>query len=310
MSHRFPLQDMPAALRTLMARLGPVWGEDIVGHTAQVRAAYLPLLQAAPRDGVRVVRDLAYGAHARQILDIYLPAAAEAAAAAPAPVVLFVHGGAFVRGDKDVNAEIFANVLTWFARQGCIGVNIEYRLADIAPWPGGAEDVAAACAWVRREIAGYGGDPQRMCLIGHSAGGTHVASYAFDPALGYRARDVSHLVLISARLRADTAPENPNAANVVRYFGADPALFEQRSPLTHGADCDKPMFIVCAEYENPLLDIYGLELAWRVAKARGHAPRYLSLRGHNHTSIMAHFNTREEILGREILDFFLGFNPS
>jgi acetyl esterase/lipase len=45
------------------------------------------------------------------------------------PVVLFVHGGAFVRGDKDVTGEVYANVCYYFARHGYLGVNVEYRLA-------------------------------------------------------------------------------------------------------------------------------------------------------------------------------------
>ncbi|MCY7308547.1 MAG: hypothetical protein LH632_20915 [Rhodoferax sp.] len=65
-----------------------------------------------------------------------------------------------------------------------------------------------------------------------------------------------------------------------------------------------PTFVVTAEFENPLLDGYGLEFAHRIGLARRRAPRYLSLRRHNHVSMLAHFNTPEEFLGREILDFF------
>ena len=78
-------------------------------------------------------RRLAYGAHARQVLDVFSPAGARAA-----PVMMFVHGGAFVRGDKRVTGELYENVLHWFARQGFVGVNIEYRLAPEAAYPGGA----------------------------------------------------------------------------------------------------------------------------------------------------------------------------
>jgi len=61
--------------------------------------------------------------------------------------------------------------------------------------------------------------------------------------------------------------------------------------------------LAIAEFDNPLLDVYGAEFFWRIAAVRGHAPRFLRLRNHNHFSMFAHFNTGEEILGREILDF-------
>ena len=110
-------------------------------------------------------------------------------------------------------------------------------------------------------------------------------------------------MLISSRLAADVLPENPNAPGVRAYFGADESVYKARSPMEYGAHSKLPVFIVNAEYENPLLDLYGLEFAHRIAEARRHAPRYMRLPGHNHISIVAHFNTTEDTLGREILDF-------
>jgi hypothetical protein len=63
------------------------------------------------------------------------------------------------------------------------------------------------------------------------------------------------------------------------------------------------VFIVVAEYENPYLDVYGAELLLRLSRARKRVPRFMRLTRHNHISLVAHFNTEEEILGREILDF-------
>ena len=293
-----PLQSGPAALQTVLAEVGPVWGRDISGHGDRVKNAYLPLQQAAPVDGVTVTLDLAYGSDPRQRLDLYQPAAPNG------DVVLFVHGGAFVRGDKTINAAMYGNVLAWFARQGVLGINVEYRLAPAAAYPAGGEDVGAAVRWVAEHCAAYGGNPARVFLLGHSAGGTHAATYAYDPVLGRPGAHLAGLVLVSARLRADVLPENPNASGVRAYFGSDAALYEARSPVTHAAASPLPVFIVNAEYENPLLDLYGLELAQRIAAVRRHAPRYLRLTRHNHVSIMAHFNTAEEFLGREMLDFF------
>ena len=293
---------LPAAapdIQRLLAQIGPRWASDIRAHSQQVKDAYAPLLARAPKDGIEVSRDIAYGPHPRQVLDIFRPVAAHAA-----PIVVFVHGGAFVRGDKCTTAEIYDNVLYWFARQGCVGVNVEYRLAPEAAYPEGARDVALALARVHAQAARHGGDPNRMLLIGHSAGGTHAAAHVFDPAVGGAAPDVAALVLISARLRADRLAENPNAPGVAAYFGADAGLDEQRSPVHHAARSWVPTFVVTAEHENPLLDVYGLEFAHRLACARRRAPRFLQMPGHNHMSIVAHFNSGEEVLGRRILEFF------
>lgn len=300
MSALAPFAALPAEARARMLALGPVWHRDIRAHSDQVKSIYAPLLAAAPRGGVTVDRDVAYGTHARQVLDIFRPVAPRPDGA----VVVFVHGGAFVRGNKRTTTDIYDNVLYWFARHGFVGINVEYRLAPEAAYPGGADDVALAMAWIARNAERHGGHPTRLHLVGHSAGGTHVASFVYDPALPYRGRHTRAIVLISARLRADRSPANPNASGVGAYFGDDTARYDGMSPVTHAACSALPVMIVTAEYENPLLDVYGLEMAHAVAAARGRAPRFLCMPHHNHMSIVAHFNTAEDLLGREILAFF------
>lgn len=287
------------ALDELLREIGPLWQRDIRSAGDRIKEAYLPLLMAAPREGIEVLPELAYGPHERHRLDVHRPAGARGA-----PVVVFVHGGAFVRGNKQINEAMYGNVLNWFARQGCIGVNVEYRLAPEAPHPAGAMDVAAACAWVHAHIGALGGDPGSICLVGHSAGGTHAASYACDPALAHLPHPLCALVLVSARLRADALPQNPNAAGVRAYFGADEARYEALAPIAHAQHLALPVFVVNAQYENPLLDVYAAEFVWKLAELRRAAPRHMTVADHNHVSIMAHFDSGEQLLGEQILDFF------
>ena len=284
--------------RQLMLDIGPVWARDIPTHRDLVLQAYGPVLERVPSAGVIVTRDIAYGSHARQTLDCFVHAGVT-----NAPVVLFVHGGVFVRGSKRLSSQVYDNVLYWFARQGFVGLNIEYRLAPESPWPGGAEDLSMAIAWAGANVARYGGDPASIFAIGHSAGGTHVGTYAYDPAAGYLGRGLQGIVLLSSRSRVDASPENPFADGVRAYFGDDASVYEARSPLTHAAASSLPVMIAIAEFENPLLDLYGLELAYRIAAARRRAPRFMCLAGHNHISLVAHFNTVEDSLGREIVEF-------
>jgi acetyl esterase/lipase len=282
-----------------MLEIGPVWAEDIVGHRKMVIDAYTPVLAQVPREGIEVSRELAYGPHERHRLDVYRQAGLDDAA-----VVLFVHGGAFVRGVKDSSAEIYGNFARYFARHGCVGVNMEYRLAPEAAYPGGAEDVARAIAWIKENVWEFGGNPDRIILVGHSAGASHAAAYVCDPAARpAEGSGVAGLVLISGRLRADARPDNPNAHGVRAYYGSDESLYEQRSAVTYAERVDVPLFVAIAEYENPYLDAYAAEFLHRVGMARKRVPRFVQLRGHNHTSIVAHFDSGEDNLGRELLGF-------
>jgi acetyl esterase/lipase len=302
MSNQQPMFNLSPAAQASMAEIGPVWGTAIQKHRGIVVATYTPLLQQVSKAGITHTPNLSYGAHPRQHLDVFAPDGVK-----QAPVVVFVHGGAFVRGNKSDNGEIYDNVLYYFARHGCVGVNIEYRLAPEAQYPGAAEDVRDSLAWIRANIAEYGGDPQRIFLIGHSAGGTHVGTYVFDPVM-QRAEDdgVKGVMLVSARLRADLLPSNPNAHAVKAYFGEDASLYEPRSPVTHAANSKLPVMIAIAEFENPLLDGYGAEMFQALRNSRERAPRFVQLMAHNHTSIVAHMNTEEDYLGEEMLAFMRG----
>jgi acetyl esterase/lipase len=277
--------------RQLMMEIGPVWARDIQANRDVVLRAYGPLLNAAPKAGITVTRDIAYGPHTRQILDLFAPAGI-----ANAPVVVFVHGGVFVRGDKRLSSEVYDNVLYWFARQGFVGINIEYRLAPESPWPGGADDLGLAIAWACAKVRLYGGDPGSIFAIGHSAGSTHLGTYVYDPAAGYLGRGLTGIVLLSPRLRIDVSPENPFAESVRTYFGDDPSVYETRSPVTHAAASALPVMIAIAEFENPLLDVYGLQLAYRVAAVR-RTPRLIRLAGHNHISLVAYLIPSTTLLG-------------
>ncbi|MGY8706797.1 alpha/beta hydrolase [Bradyrhizobium sp. 18BD] len=285
--------------RSRLARLNRHWNDDIVQHRAEVLEIYAPLIRRADKAGVAVFRDIDYGADPRQRLDVFVPDGAD-----ERRVLIFVHGGAFTRGSKSTNGDFYDNVAYWFARQGFVAVNVEYRLAPAAMFPAGSEDVGRAVDWVTRNIAAHGGDPADLVLLGHSAGGCHVASYLLDPQAwdGPRA-GVTAAILVSARLRLECLPSNPNAANVAAYCGSDPAVLERCSPINHVEHCRWPVFIAIAEHENRHLDAYGLEFAARLALTGGRTARVVQMQGHNHSSIMAHFNSGEDQLGREILAF-------
>jgi acetyl esterase len=293
------LPPIPASLRALMAEVGPRWGESVTSNVKLMVAEFSRVLREAPRDGVTVRRDVAYGPHERQVFDLFLPEHG----GVKRPALVFVHGGAFIEGHRNRTDEIYSNVTTYFARHGVVGVNIGYRLAPDAIYPEASHDVASVVRWVREHAAELGVDPARIFLMGHSAGAAHVASYAYDrrlqPAAG---PGIAGLIIVSGRVRADNRPDNPNARKVEAYYGAD-ADFDGVSPVSHVDAQSVPTFVAWAEYENPLLDVYCAELAYRLAAAKRRSPPVVWLKGHNHTSAIAHIGTDEETLARAILAF-------
>ncbi|GJE11207.1 MULTISPECIES: alpha/beta hydrolase [Methylobacterium] len=139
-------------------------------------ASPLALFDAiGPRDpgGRLAAKDQAFGDGSRRRLDVYVPVTA----AENAPVLVFFYGGSWQSGSKDD----YAFVGHALAAQGFVTVLPDYRLYPEAPFPGFLEDGAAALAWVRDNIAGYGGDPRRIVLAGHSAGAYNALMLGLDP---------------------------------------------------------------------------------------------------------------------------------
>jgi acetyl esterase len=290
-------------LELFLAEIGPRWAHSVAANVRAVVARYSPLLAQAPKDGIEVTRDVAYGAHPRQQLDVFAQPVT-AGTGASRPVILFVHGGAFVDGERNRSDEVYSNVLYYFARHDIVGINIEYRLAPEHPYPAATEDVALALRWAVAHVAEFGGDPDSIFLMGHSAGAAHVASYGLDRRFHDDAhRHVAGLIIVSGRVRADNGSENPNARKVEAYYGTDASVYEDRSPVSHVSADSPPAFIAFAQYENPLIDLYCLELAYRIAQATRHAPALMRLPHHNHTSIIAHMNTGEDSMGAAIRSF-------
>lgn len=125
--------------------------------------AWNPVLIDVPP--ARFVRDVVYGDAdaAALLLDIAVPAGD-----GPFPVALIVHGGGWMGGDKTRDIDPLFAPLT---AHGMLWVSINYHLAPEVRWPAPEEDVRAAIRWVQTHIGAYGGDPDRVAIFGHSAGG-------------------------------------------------------------------------------------------------------------------------------------------
>ncbi|BET69487.1 hypothetical protein ASA1KI_44050 [Opitutales bacterium ASA1] len=126
-----------------------------------------------------VLRDVVYGTAGGEELrlDVRIPQGRP-----PYPVAVLVHGGGWGSGDKGGADKpgSGADITPWFApleEAGVLAFSINYRLAPAHRWPACFEDVQTAIRWVKTHAAEYGGDPERIALFGHSAGG-HLAFLA------------------------------------------------------------------------------------------------------------------------------------
>lgn len=208
-----------------------------------------PAAEAQPTctHSARVERDVRYlkiaGVEPRLTsLDIYEPA--EAGKCRDAPIVMWVHGGGWRKGDK---RHAVTDKVRLFNEAGYVFVSVNYRLTDPrAPeptrYPTHNEDVAAAVAWMVDNAADHGGDPDRIALLGHSAGAGIVASVATDE----RYLDEHDLELDALRCVAPIDTQAFDIPPVVEgggvaallyrsIFGNDPARWRDASALTHVA---------------------------------------------------------------------------
>ena len=150
-----------AAIGLLVAVLSGCAGETLL----------LPLNWGEPGAQVITTTDLAYGGDMRQTLDIYRPQGVQ-----QAPVMVFWYGGSWQQGSKGYYQFVGQSL----ARRGFVTILPDYRLAPDHPFPAFVQDAASAVRWARDHAEEFGGDPSRIYISGHSAGGHNALMLALD----------------------------------------------------------------------------------------------------------------------------------
>lgn len=213
-----------------------------IGAAAQQRPgkAISAAVRAAPS-----AKTIAYGSDPLQQLDFYA-----APGSAGAPLVVFVHGGGWKRGDKGMMGG--SDKLRHWQAKGYAVASVNYRLVPKARVEDQAADVAAALAALKRQAARLGFDPARVVLVGHSAGAHLVALVGTDPqwlrgaGLGLDAvrgvlpldgagYDVPSQMGENPRIMGDTYEQ---------AFGTDPVRQRALSPTHHAASPNAPAFLI------------------------------------------------------------------
>ncbi len=210
---------------------------------------------------VESVRDIRYapGAGRRHLLDVYRPKSG----ANGAPVLLQIHGGAWVIGDKRQQA---LPLMLHLAARGWVCVAANYRLSPRATFPEHLIDVKLALAWVREHVVEFGGDPDFVALTGGSAGG-HLSSLAAltanDPEYqrGFETTDTAVSACVPFYGVYDVANELGSdrhqalerflsRAVLKRSRAEDPAAYQKASPLSRAHPGAPPFFVIHGTHDS------------------------------------------------------------
>lgn len=254
-----------------------------------------------------VTRDIKYAQSSGkgaelQVLDVYTPRGA-----AGLPVVVYVHGGGWSRGDKrEVGAQP-----KLFNENGVVLVAVNYRLSPEVKYPVHVSDIATGIAWVRANIAQYGGDSNKLVVMGHSAG-SHLASLVAthpDP-LGKQGLKVSEL---KGAISLDGSGFNlverfeardPKASVAYeRAFGTDKAVFADASPIQHVKPGAKlPPFLLTYVKDGSVNHTQAAAFAKQIV-ANGGRAELAFINGKDHATLVADLGTERDAAGTQILDF-------
>lgn len=217
--------------------------------------------------------DDAYAAE-RCVLDVYYPEGAK-----EFPTVVWFHGGGITGGEKFIPKEL--------REKGIAVVAVNYRLSPKVKAPMYIDDAAAAIAWTFKHIRDYGGDPDKIFVSGHSAGGYLVAMVGLDKSwlktygedadrlagiIDFSGHAITHMTIRGERGIKDTQP-----------------IVDEYAPLYHVRKDAPPLVLITGDRELEMLGRYEENAYfYRMMKLVGHTRVYLyELDGFDHGAMAA-----------------------
>lgn len=240
----------------------------------------------------------------RHILDVYAPK--RKGPANGYPVVVFIHGGNWDSGSKN----IYTFVGRRLAKQGVVAVIINYRLAPNVLVPAMANDAARAVLWTTQNIAGFGGDPGRIFTMGHSAGGGLAALLAMkdelfttlglarNPVKGAILDDPAGLDMYDYLQKL----EYPNDRQYLVPFGNDPAVWRSVSPMYHVRMANPPMLVYAGERTYPSIASSTRIFDRRLTEV-GVTHQFAVLPGKKHVGMVTQLFWKNNVIYRDLLKF-------
>jgi acetyl esterase/lipase len=240
----------------------------------------------AAADSVKVTQDVQYGdaSGVALMMDVYQPSGS-----GPFPALIMIHGGVFTHGDKSN----LADDAQFFAQNGYACFSINYRLAPQYRWPAGLDDAQTAVRFIRSHAKDYDVNPDRIGVLGASAGGTYGDLLATD---GSGSRTTGSRILAGV---AWSGPTDLTAFPAVlrELLGPAPSqdLIAQTDPVTYVDSSDAPMM-----FANGTGEEIPVDQATRIADAYQKA-------GIPHELLISPKHLHAEFLGRTIYPQTLAF---
>ena len=274
-------------------------GNGAVNHERAIRDSE----EVRRERGVIRIPDVAYASNPgtdpeRQSLDIYIREGLK-----DSPVILYVHGGGWVRGDK--KRALFKPA--FLVPRGYLFASMNYRFHPEASLSEMAQDVATAMVWLQRHAAKYGGDGSRIVLMGHSAGAHLVAvvgsNQVFMEEAGASLSDISGVVAVDTAMLNVPARMKTARESQFQVFGRAPEAWKKVSPWHHVEEGKGiPPFLLLisdgravsreqAALLSSKLEEHGIEAHTHEGKGRAHTPldTYLGVDGDESTRILLEF---------------------
>lgn len=255
----------------------------------------IPTSSAPKAAAPGVVRDLAYGEAPQQRLDLLLPDDMKGE-----PLVVFVHGGAWQGGSRSE----YDAVASAFQGKGLAAATVDYRLSPGVRHPAHAEDVAHALAWLRGKAKTYGYDPQRIFVVGHSAGGHIAGTIATTPALLALAKPAGFVGLEGIYDLPSLARRWPTYPGwfLDHAFGSDQATWPAASPTRRKVVGRAPWLVVHSTGDE-LVDVAQADGFVAHLRSAGVPVRVIKPTGESHGGVVQGLSKPKDGVAEAILAF-------
>ncbi|MDQ6631714.1 MAG: alpha/beta hydrolase [Verrucomicrobiota bacterium] len=258
----------------------------------------------------QIIQNISYhgaGSEPKHRLDLFLPKGTNW------PVLVFVHGGGWTSGDKDLrvgSADIYGNIGRFYASRGLGVAIINYRLQPRVNWREQVQDVAKAVAWVHANIAKHGGNSQKIFLAGHSAGAQLISHLALNSKwlteAGVDEKVISGVISISGAALDLTDEETYRLGENRDYYASrfnDSHKWKQdASPVSYIQTSSPPFLILFGGSEKTSLkrQSYLLHTALSAAHIKN---QILAVPGQSHSRIVLTLSRDDKTSGPSILNF-------
>ena len=192
------------------------------------------------------LKNIAYGPHPQQVMDVYFPVKA-LTDKTPAPLIVMVHGGAWSRGDKN-NASVVKNKMDYWTKQNWIFISINYRLVPDVTVQQQTQDIAEALIYIQKQAPNWHADSKRLVLMGHSSG-AHIVSLLTTRPLWLTSQPKpwrATVALDSAAYHVEKIMQTRHARLYDQAFGDQPSNWRALSPTSQLQQALPAFLAVCS----------------------------------------------------------------